>query len=349
MCSPGDKRVHAMLAAAAFVTLAALPGCARPRGVLFPAIDPPCVFPPPPDTPRFALLGVFAGSDDLHAAESGSEVFKAALRGPRPPIKFSGPHGVAVGDGNRVAVADAAGGAVHILELDNRTHHTAIGFGDQRFAVPIGVAWVGDRLFVTDAERHEVIELDENAQFRGRFGGDALSRPVGICYVAQRDRLYVVDGSAHKVVIFDLSGRVTGSIGRRGSEPGAFNFPTHLAVSGERLLIADSGNFRVQLMDLDGRVIRTIGRKGDGAGDLSLPKGVAFDGEGHIYVVDAHFENVQVFDAEGRLLMALGHEGSGPGEFLLPAGLTMDAQDRLWVADAGNRRLQVFSYLRTGS
>ena len=105
----------------------------------------------------------------------------------------------------------------------------------------------------------------------------------------------------------------------------------------------------MQLLDLDGRCVRTIGQKGNGAGDFALPKGEAFDREGHIYVVDAHFENIQVFDVQGRLLMAFGREGRGAGRFSLPAGLTIDARDRIWVADSGNRRLQVFAYLRTAS
>ena len=89
-----------------------------------------------------------------------------------------------------------------------------------------------------------------------------------------------------------------------------------------------------------------IGQKGDGAGDFSLPKGVAFDGEGHIYVVDAQFENVQVFDTSGRLLLAFGEEGNGRGAFSLPAGVAIDEGDRVWVADSGNRRVCVFDYVR---
>jgi DNA-binding beta-propeller fold protein YncE len=100
---------------------------------------------------------------------------------------------------------------------------------------------------------------------------------------------------------------------------------------------------------LDGNGISTIGQKGDGAGDLSLPKGVAFDSEGHIYIVDAHFENIQIFDEAGQLLMAFGREGQEPGKFSLPAGLAIGPDDQIWVADSGNRRLQVFEYIRTSS
>ncbi len=324
-------------------------GCGRPQGVLFPTIDPPRVWPPQPDTPRIRLVGVLADSGDLAASRSGVEAIKAAFRGPRPPIRFRGPHGVAVRDSRFVAVADASGSAVHVIDLDRREHVMATGFGDQRFMAPVGVSWAGDRLFVTDAQRHEVVELDGDGKMRRRFGADVLERPVGIAYVPALERLCVVDGGQHRLTLFDLSGNVTGTIGRRGAGPGEFNFPTHVCCRGDRLLVSDSGNFRVQLLDLDGTCLQTIGQKGDGAGDLSLPKGVAFDGDGHIYVVDAHFENIQLFDQDGRLLMALGQEGSEPGRFSLPVGLAIDGRDRIWVAESGNRRLQVFEYMRTSS
>jgi len=324
-------------------------GCGRPQGVLFPAIEPGRVWPSPPDAPRIKLLGVFSGSGDLKAAQSGGEVFANVLRGPRPALKFSGPHAIAFREPGMLAVADGTGSAVHILDLENRTHLLVSGFGEERFAVPVGVAWADGRLFVTDAGRREVIELDTDGHFVRSFGREALRRPVGITYSAARQRLYVVDGDDHQVKVFDLTGTMVVTLGRRGTLPGEFNFPTHICAAGDRLLVADSGNFRVQLLDLDGVCINTIGKKGDGAGDFALPKGVAFDKDGHIYVVDAQFENIQVFDPNGQLLMAFGEEGSGLGEFSLPVGLTIDGMDRIWVADAGNRRIQVFSYMRTSS
>ena len=84
-----------------------------------------------------------------------------------------------------------------------------------------------------------------------------------------------------------------------------------------------------------------IGRKGDVPGTFAQPKGIAIDPEGHLYVVDAHFEAVQVFDPEGTLLLTFGREGRGPGEFWLPGGIHIDGSGRIWIADSYNRRVQV--------
>ena len=322
-------------------------GCAKPAGPLFPPVVPPLVWPSPPETTRIRLVGSIDGSRDLRAAVSGMEAFKSAIRGPRPPIRFSSPHAIALGPASLIAVTDSNGGAVHLLELNERTHRVVTGWSKERFGTPLGAAWVGDRLFVTDARRHEVIELDANGSFRNRFGRDDLRRPVGIAYVAARDRLYVVDGGAHRIAIFDPQGAFIESFGRRGSASGTFNFPSHICNREDRLLVADSGNARVQILDLDGACLGVIGKMGDAAGDFAFPKGVAFDSEGHIYVVDTRFENIQVFDRNGRLLLAFGEEGRQLGKFSLPAGLAIDEYDRIWVADSANRRIQVFDYLRT--
>lgn len=353
-CKAGTERlaprvwvwISALVAAS---QVGGVPGCARPQGELFPALETPRRWPPAPEPARIRLVGILRDSRDLKPARSGLEVFQAALRGPRPPIPLSSPHGVAVNGSGVVAVADAAAGAVHLIDLQRRTHRFITGFLQERFNTPIGVCWLGRRLFVTDAGRGEIVELDGQGKCQQHFGGSTLSRPVGIACCAPRESLYVVDSHAHRLVVFDAAGHVIQTIGTRGGGPGEFNFPTHVACRDDALLVADSGNFRVQLLDLDGTWKRSIGQKGDAAGDLSLPKGVTFDTDGHIYVVDAHFENVQIFDGRGRLLMAFGQEGSGLGEFSLPAGIAIDGLNRIWVTDSGNRRLQVFEYLGSPS
>ncbi|MEK6798220.1 MAG: hypothetical protein AABZ12_04585 [Planctomycetota bacterium] len=320
-------------------------GCARPAGELFPPITPLRVWPAPPDVARIRYVGALAGSQDLQAGESPSEVLRSAFQGRRPPIRFSSPQGLAVSSPDLLAVADGVGGAVHVLDLVQRTHTVVFGDGDHRFDTPMGVAWVGRRLFVTDAQLGEIVELDEQGRGRGRFGKELLQRPVGIAYEPRGDRLYVADSAGHVVRLFTPDGELAGTIGQRGTRIGEFNFPTHLCTGPDRIAVADSGNARVQLFRASGEFISAIGEKGDAAGDLSLPKGVAFDRDGHLYVADARFENVQVFDGSGRLLMAFGEEGRRIGQFSLPAGLVVDGGNYLWAADSGNRRVQVFEVL----
>jgi DNA-binding beta-propeller fold protein YncE len=70
------------------------------------------------------------------------------------------------------------------------------------------------------------------------------------------------------------------------------------------------------------------------------------DPAGHVYVVDAVFDNVQVFDGQGRLLMDWGESGPAPGEFWLPNAIVISRDNEIYVADSFNHRIQVFRYIR---
>ena len=102
-------------------------------------------------------------------------------------------------------------------------------------------------------------------------------------------------------------------------------------------------NCRIQVFAASGQFQRAIGSPGDSPGYLSRPKGVAVDRYGHLYVVDALFDNVQIFDEQGRLLLNWGDTGSGPGQFWLPNGIVA-GNNEIYVADSYNHRIQVFGY-----
>jgi hypothetical protein len=228
MCWRSDKFVYGTLLVAAAIAMIAAAGCATPEGEVFGPLNQPQSWPRAPQKARIKLVGAIASSADLEAGQTALESFKSAVRGPRPPIKFSGPHLAARGPGQLLAVTDSSGAAVHILDLDVRTHWVINGWGDEELRAPVGAAWVDRRLFITDAARGEIIEFTSTGQHVRSFGKDQVQRPVGICYVPSRGQLYVVDGAAHQLLAFNLEGEVAARYGGPGTEPGHFNFPTHI-------------------------------------------------------------------------------------------------------------------------
>jgi DNA-binding beta-propeller fold protein YncE len=175
-------------------------------------------------------------------------------------------------------------------------------------------------------------------------GRGLFARPTGIAVDSAANRLYVTDTARHQILLLDLQGKVLGTFGTRGTQPGQFNFPTELLLHGGELLVVDAMNFRIQTFSRDGAFLRAFGTLGNRTGALLRPKGLALDSEGNIYVADALLETVQVFDREGNLLYFFGHSGGAEGEFQLPAGLFIDPRDRIYVADSLNRRVQVFQF-----
>lgn len=309
----------------------------------------PLVWPPPPQPARIRYVGQLATSGDLKASRSGLENIGRLFIGKKPPSPLYGPRAVVVtGDGERVWVADPGGRCLHLFDLKCRTYLRLDKLGEKRLMTPVGACvGSGGTIFVCDSEANSVYRLGDRD---GRLPEtlrvpDELQRPVAMYYDPHTDELYVVDVTGHDVKVLGAGGELLRVIGRRGSGPGEFNFPSAITADENHLWIADSGNHRVQQITRSGEAVAAFGQAGDAPGDLAMPKSVALDPAGHLYVVDGRFENIQIFDREGRLLLFFGEEGSGPGQFWLPGGIFIEPSGRIWVCDSYNRRLQIFQYL----
>ena len=322
-------------------------GCARRPGPLFAEPTEAFVWPEPPEKPRIMYLGMLSTEADLHAEVSFAESVRRALFGRKAAGALVCPYAVAVDAQDRLFVADSAGGAVHIMDLESREYRqfSEVSPG-RKFTTPVAVTVTDDLVFVADSGLAAVCVFDREGRFRFSFGEEVLTRPAGLAYDPGQEKVYVADVAQHGIFVFDREGRSILRIGHRGTGPGQFNFPTQLWVDRDgRLYVSDTLNYRVQVFSGEGEFLRAFGRQGDRPGYFAHATGVATDSFGNVYVSDRQFENVQIFDERGQILMAFGGEGHQPGNFWLPAGLWIDKHDRIFVADSFNRRVQVFQLL----
>ena len=291
-----------------------------------------------------------ASSADLKPPPKPFQAIGDLLLGAKEPQPLYGPRAVLPSqDGSKVWVADPGGRCLHLFDLERRTYAKIERVGGSPLLSPVGLCRGPEgSIFVCDSENVDIYRLSaaDGTLLESLRLPEEVRRPVALSYDADTAELLVVDVSAHNIKVLDPTGRILRTIGRRGSGPGEFNFPCDIADDGQVLWIADTGNHRVQGVTHAGEPVASFGQAGDAPGDLALPKGVALDSDGHIYVVDARFENVQIFDRQGNLLLFFGEEGTGPGEFWLPSGVFIDERDRVWVCDAYNGRVQVFQYLK---
>jgi sugar lactone lactonase YvrE len=338
----------ALAGALVWPLLASAAGARAPR----PGDEPARVWPAPPETPRLAFVRAFAQPTDFGVKLSGLRRFSnwltGAQKGNEPFLK---PFALAFDEQDNLCVTDT--GANAVCFLDRRAnkwlrwsaleHRGPRGKALLSFASPVAVAKRGETIFVADSARGSVLAFDLKGELRFQIT-NRLQRPTGLALAG--DRLWVADAAQHVVLAFTLRGEWLTTIGQRGTGPGEFNFPTHLATDAEgRLYVTDSMNARVQMFDADGRFISHLGKLGDSPGHFGRPKGVAVDRRGRVYVVDALFDTVQIFDRDGRLLLNLGEPGAGPGEFWLPNGIAISRDDEIFVADAYNRRIQLLRYI----
>lgn len=308
----------------------------------------PLVWPQPPERARIRFIRAVARPQDLGIQRSIGRRLWDLIVG-KEEEWFIRPTGVAA-TGTVLYVADPGAQALWMLDLQAGRFQRITMAGRERLVSPVAVCLGQDnRVFLADSYLAKVFVYGAEGKLTGAISDPHLRRPAGVTCDVARDRLYVADSVSHRVWIFGGDGRPVGMIGQRGTGPGEFNFPTHMAVDRSgTLYVTDALGFRIQMFNADGSFAGQFGRHGDSSGDFASPKGVEIDSEGHIYVVDALFDAVQIFDRRGRYLLTFGERGIGPGQFWLPSGLFIDDRDRIYVADAYNQRIQIFEYLAGG-
>lgn len=273
------------------------------------------------------------------------------VAGPPEWHRLIRPYSITKDSRGRLIITDPGALEVHVFDLEKKKYqHLDGGRKGEAFQSPIGVATDGeDNIYVTDSALGKVFVFDAKGKFVryvGEVKGEGLyKRPTGIAIDKKSGVIYLTDTLRHKIYKMDLTGNVTAVFGKRGTEPGEFNFPTEVILHGDDLVVVDAMNFRVQVFDKSGGFRSSFGRLGTGSGSLNRPKGLSVDSDGNYYLVDNLFETVQVFNAAGRLLYYFGHVGMGPSEFQLPSGIFIDSNDRIYVADSFNRRVQIFQYV----
>ncbi|MBI5246989.1 MAG: tetratricopeptide repeat protein [Elusimicrobia bacterium] len=171
--------------------------------------------------------------------------------------------------------------------------------------------------------------------------GDEMAKPVAAA--ATVDRLYVVDEKKNMLFLYDMGGKLIKSVGRSGSQQGAFSSPRGVAVGPNgKVYVADTGNSRVEIFDRDGNFVYAFGEKGSEPGKLSKPESVAVGSDGRIYVSDTGNNRIQVFTNEGILLFLFGRYGKEPGLLNNPTRIAVDPSDNVFILDRNNERMQKF-------
>jgi hypothetical protein len=327
--------------------------CATSSRVASEKTAPP-VWPSPPDAPRIVYVRSVSNPRDIGQSLSVFTRIGHWLTGENGDrLTLQKPFGLALDETGNLCVTDTGASLVCYLDFAHRKWRRYPAAGKTVFLSPVAVAKRNGIFYVADSELGKVLAFRED----GKSAFDitnSLARPVGLAiggppplrFGATSNSLAVVDSQLHAVFVFDLAGKFLFQFGKRGTAPGEFNFPTHIASDGNgHWLVTDSLNCRIQIFAGDGTFIAQFGSSGDTSGHFGRPKGVAEDSFGHIYVADAVFDNVQIFSATGRLLLNFGQSGNGAGEFGLPGGIAIALDNSIYVADGYNHRVQIFKYV----
>jgi len=201
----------------------------------------------------------------------------------------------------------------------------------------------GDLLVIDKTAR--VQRFDRSGAFQSSFRLPewSVGQPVGATCAAD-GTLFVADTHYHRVIVYDRHGAEVRRFGHYGFEPGAFIYPTDVAIAPDGTLFVGEfgGNDRIQVFDSEGRFLRAFGAPGREVGAFERPQSLAFSRDGsELFVVDSCNHRIQVFDPEhGTVKRVLGEIGREPGQLAYPWAIEVLADGSLLIAEWGNERLQ---------
>lgn len=312
----------------------------------------PLVFPAPPEEPRFVYERTIYGSADVLQETSESRL-RGMLTGEGTRGEgLNKPNAVAVFQG-RIFLSDSVEAVIRVFDVPNGRHFKIGGDDPGKLTKPLGIdVDRNGNLYVADTGAKRIMVYNKDGKFlRGIGDAKWFDRLANVTVDPKGDRIYLVDiggvaSQQHRVRVVDAaSGEVLFDFGKRGRDPGDFNFPRDLTVGKDgQLYIVDSGNFRVQIFDRNGKFLKSFGSIGRQIGQFARPKEIAADAAGNIYVADTAFGNFQIFNPEGELLMFVGSrsEEDGPAHYMLPAGISVDEDGRVYMVDQWFRKVDIF-------
>ena len=340
--------VSATLGCLALLTMA---GCATQQAK--PLVIGKLAWPPPPDTARIEFVRSITTDKDLSDDTTFTQNVVNFLAGTKPqPNQIVEPMGLVVSDDGQILyVSDTFSSEVFVFDFAHKKFSKIEGF-----AHPLGIALDGQQnLYVVDQVKKGVKVFDRTGKELRFITDKGLTNPTGIAIDRQRGKIYVVDtanetsGKQHNVKIFAMDGKLLGHIGKGyGDVPGAFRFPTYVALNGEGdVFVTDTINNRVEEFDPNGKYLRTIGGNGDVPGKFGRPKGLAVDTLGDLYVADSAWSNVQIFNREGQILMFFADRGPMPGLLMNPTAMAIDKNNHIYVGDFINHRVNEYQLVNT--
>lgn len=247
---------------------------------------------------------------------------------------------VAVDQDERIFSAQEKGG-VQILSATGQ-HLATLDGKDAKdsplLARPGGIAFFGERIYVSDKNLGRIVIFDRNGQFRETFGrdGDApkeFSSPQGLAFFG--GALYVADNGNDRVQVFTPEGIYLFSIGRTGIDESLLNNPTQLAFApqGKLFVLDESGQIKMYKPTGEylGRIATT-----------RTASAIAADAEG-LFLADAKSLQVCKIDYQGKELFSFGSKGKDGSQFLSIASLAADHRGNLTIADPRKELVQTFS------
>lgn len=211
----------------------------------------------------------------------------------------------------------------------------------KQIARPQDIASSKGRIYILDRTFKKVLFLDLAKKQLDMIQDEregALGDPMGL-WVTADDVKYVADTGRKQVLVYDRDNKFVRAYG----EPGQFDRPADVAVSGDRIYVVDFAKMAVHVVDrVSGKTVQTFGEVGQEPGQFNRPTHITVDRQGNVYVNDSFNFRIQKFDPQGKYIKHFGYQGDTLGGFARPKGIAVDGDGYLYAVDAAFENAQIF-------
>ena len=254
------------------------------------------------------------------------------LNEPVMAISSNTPCHIAVHNNGDIFVTDNSCHLVHVYDKvgAKKAIYGSHGTGNGQFTNPLGIAVVGDVIFVSEFRGKRVQKLTTGGQFLSMFGTSGshdgqFEGPQG-CVVSSDGKVYIADEQKSYVQVFNPDGTFSHTIGE-----GQLKSPRAVAID-------NTGNIHVASLHLKhikiytptGELIRKYGSE-----QLNAPSGVAVDDNDYCLVGDWYGKSLCIFDPQGKLVHSIKFPGS-------VCGVTLDKDGFVYVVEYGSNKVHKY-------
>jgi DNA-binding beta-propeller fold protein YncE len=162
---------------------------------------------------------------------------------------FNKPADVAFSKNGDIFVADGYGNS-RVVKFDHNGNYIkawgTYGSGPGEFMLPHSVVIDrNERVYVGDRENARIQIFDTEGSFLTQWTG--IGYPYGL-FITPDQHIWMVDGGFDRIVELDQTGKILGSIGSPGHQPGQLAWGHFLVIGTDRtLFVADVLNWRFQV------------------------------------------------------------------------------------------------------
>lgn len=210
---------------------------------------------------------------------------------------------------------------------------------------PMDVAKIGQYIYVTDTNNHQVQAFDQSGNTVMKFGKEGsekgqFSFPYGIAG-DKSENIYVADLYNGNISIFNSNGEFVKYFPDNDK---VLKAPGGLRIYDEKLYVTDIKENKLFVFNMDGKKLMEIGGAGQDEGQFIAPNAVAVDKDQQIYVTDSGNNRVQIFNKEGKFIKSINGSKDGKGSpiFVNPRGVGVNSKGNVYIVSNMSHNIYVY-------